>query len=1010
MREGAPPDEIRGLLAITFTNAAAGEMKERILSLLKRIALDSFEDQRERRDILGSLPLSPEVARGRARALVDYLLLHFSYFQVRTIDSLVNLLLAGCARELGLSAGFSTRTDHRDCLEYGLDECVDDALRSAPVEKLLLQFLTQYLHIENRSGWLPKNDIFGQVEGLYEHANALGGKYATSGLEPAALHDRRTGARTMLDELARRCPEGTDARFRASLARYLTEHPRRLDMAGLTSRYFTRESFPINKGYEVPDDVARLWTRLRNGLAAVARDEARSIFDCYVEIFSIVMGHFRRRAREEEAVFLGELNRLASELFEEGRVSVPDIYYRLAGRYRHYLIDEFQDTSRLQWENLSAMVEEALATGGTLFYVGDKKQAIYRFRGGDVSLFDRVPEALPSAPVHMNVLRANHRSRRQIVMFNNAIFSEENLRRYLSELGEAQEGDRWLAAADLDALLSMFRNSRQAPDSRLPHGCVRVEHVECSDRSDRTEAVRGRLMGCIRELLKRFAAEEIAILARENDEVELVTGWLVSEGVPVASDKTLDIRNHPLIKEIVSFLSFLNAPIDDLSFASFILGDIFCRATGLRRGGVEDFLLDVMRTPAGGRYLYRAFRDRHPETWDAFIDEFFRSAGFVPLYELALGIMERFGVFRAFPDAQGFLMRLLELILERTEDEEPGIAEFLRYYERGSGEDFFVKFTDVNAVKVMTVHKSKGRQFPAVVIPFLDFTSWESISRRESGKAPYTIVSEGEARSLLRLDAKYARFSEEVRNRLRETLKNALLDGLNITYVACTRARSELRLFVPCTEGRSGCARLIPPECTAMGAPRAYGARRPGRSGRPLPIPVQHYGSWAPLLEEEHIDPCVIIRRADVRRGELLHYALSRIGALREGEEARAVGAAVEMARLQFAPRDDFGEVESVLKAVLAHPRARPFFFTGDNVHTELEIVDPIGRARRIDRLVAGEGEVRIVDYKSSEADITAHRVQMREYAGIIGEIYPGRKVRCFLVFLDEVRVEEVGG
>mgnify|MGYP001616264412 CR=1 FL=1 len=146
--------------------------------------------------------------------------------------------------------------------------------------------------------------------------------------------------------------------------------------------------------------------------------EAHHLFDPYVAIFSLVMDNFKHISSQEDILFLNELNKQASLLFGEGHLTVQELYYRLATRFRHYLMDEFQDTSRLQWQNLELMVEEALSTGGTLFYVGDRKQAIYQFRGGDVALFDEVKAGFKHFNVHEEILNQNIKIWKDACIFN----------------------------------------------------------------------------------------------------------------------------------------------------------------------------------------------------------------------------------------------------------------------------------------------------------------------------------------------------------------------------------------------------------------------------------------------------------------------------------------------------------------------------------------------------------------------------------------------------------------
>ncbi|GAI07809.1 unnamed protein product, partial [marine sediment metagenome] len=187
-------------------------------------------------------------------------------------------------------------------------------------------------------------------------------------------------------------------------------------------------------------------------------------------------------------------------------------------------------------------------------------------------------------------------------------------------------------------ILGVFSDSTQDWKKENTQGYVRIEPVEAANADARDAIMQERLILLVRDLTKdRFSFADIAILARENEDVKLFTSWLLEEGIPVESEKTLNIREHPLIKEIISFLKFLNSPIDNLSFASFILGDIFCRASGIGREKIEDFLFRLHglagKGKKGGYLFYKEFRNNFNDAWSSFIEEFFKSVGFVPLYE-----------------------------------------------------------------------------------------------------------------------------------------------------------------------------------------------------------------------------------------------------------------------------------------------------------------------------------------------------------------------------------------
>ena len=192
-----------------------------------------------------------------------------------------------------------------------------------------------------------------------------------------------------------------------------------------------KKIFPSTKGEKLAQNWKVCGGRCNHEIRGLCLIEARTMFNPYVALFEKVLSGFGRLSRRDDVLFLEELNRKAALLFEEDLVTVEELYFRLAARFRHYLIDEFQDTSLSQWRNLSLMVEEALAHGGSLFYVGDKKQAIYAFRGGESLLFD----ALQSQLTHFNVepmnLDRNFRSCPEIIKFNNRVFGLDNLRDFL---------------------------------------------------------------------------------------------------------------------------------------------------------------------------------------------------------------------------------------------------------------------------------------------------------------------------------------------------------------------------------------------------------------------------------------------------------------------------------------------------------------------------------------------------------------------------------------------------
>ncbi|HTP12553.1 MAG TPA: UvrD-helicase domain-containing protein, partial [Bacteroidota bacterium] len=421
-----PGNNLQNILAITFTNNAAREMKQRILGELKSASLGE-EDVLEH---LAAVGVDRADAKRKAATMVDYLLDHYSEFQVQTIDSFLSRVFRASALEFGYPPGVEILIDSADLLRQTFDEfarelAVDTAKR-ATLDRLVDMLLAGQAD-NSRYLWNPFEKISGEVRSLYNTLSQFAGDIAS----PSDLSRRRDELRVAIlstfEELRRLV-----AASRMEVNRYfdaVVDAAERKDIEDLIGRKSLYNPLLKKTGANAAD-VARwqaqcdpIQARMKKLADEFTVVSARTYYNAYAEALRYFRSVTSRISKEEGEITIADVNRLLAGMVKQD--IVPEIYFYLGERINHYLIDEFQDTSPLQWSVFRPLAEESLSKKGSLFIVGDPKQSIYTFRGADWQIMRRLEtgaEKFPSAPVRVEKLKTNFRSFEQIVSFNKEVF------------------------------------------------------------------------------------------------------------------------------------------------------------------------------------------------------------------------------------------------------------------------------------------------------------------------------------------------------------------------------------------------------------------------------------------------------------------------------------------------------------------------------------------------------------------------------------------------------------
>jgi ATP-dependent helicase/nuclease subunit A len=979
LADDVPANALANILAITFTNNAAGEMRQRILLFLKKIALG---DPGLLAQVTGLTRLSSAEARQRAHLLLDRMFEQFVEMQVQTIDSFLARVFKAAALELGFSPDFEILLDARPLVDYTFDLFARDVAEGSPQCRDLLHLAA--LITEGRPSqsflWDPYTIIRDGVAQLMQRQAHV--------VAPLELRVTEPDVRLLEQELIRRARRLQEliaghnlpvtALFAADLEIILAGEWRKMvarkrRTGNLTTKGSASQRAALTEHAGALEDEA---SGLYRTLLALLEAEARFYYHPFVEAHTVVRKTLNEAKRQTRQLLFEDINRQLVEYLATG--AVPDIYLALGDRIAHYLIDEFQDTSPLQWAALRPLIENALSTGGSLFVVGDTKQSIYGFRGGDwriMSDLARGREGFASVVPRVIPLDTNRRSDERIVRFVSDVFG-----------ALAGRGDEDAAAAIRSGLDAC---AQEVMPEHLGKGHVELFRFPAGDDQVPEREALLRLMGDLRH--RGHTLEDIAVLTRSNEEVLQISGWLNGAGIPFLSHSSLDIRSRRLIGELLALLRFLDSPIDTLSFATFLFGTVFRAAAVAAGDGPAEEQLQLLAS--GSRVpdappLYRAFRDGFPAVWERLFASLFVGVGHLPLYDLVCEVYKIFAVFERFPGEESALVKLLEVVKEFEQEGENSLKLFLNFASEPPGENstgWNIDPPSGGAVTLMTIHKAKGMQFPVVLLVLYD--------RREKFTTRFVDGHEGGV-ELVHITKAHMLWSPSL-EQLRKLAEGGLLtDGMNMLYVALTRAERELYIFSVCDPGGTLFPGRVLPGAFAGEHPRpaAVATRTPGDRPRVVPLHDTTRVAAAPGAAWH-------IGHRATRRGEYIHLLLARMLTI----DHPAVSVARAVAATPVPPRDR-EELSAALTTFLTGSGILPYFVArpGRRILVEQECVGPDGALWRIDRLVVDPAEVTVIDFKSGgEEREEEYREQVRWYMQLAADLFPGRRTHGVIAYVD---------
>ena len=1062
------------ILAVTFTNKAAGEMKERIIRELDKLAAN--EKSEYVKDILDRYPqYTAEQVSERARKIRSAILHNYSDFNLRTIDSFVQSIVRAFCYDININSGFTTQTDQNAVIADLINVLLQKSDTDAELHEQFRAMASK--NVKDGVNWDFRNQLtslanlifteqFQNLESFYSRMNDETKRdYFVKSLEIVNLiyddfEEKADGiaarAQNIFDAMPERPADISNSM--KILQNFLVNNIKECQIGSIVSQLAEGEKWLRAKPTK---NESAYVDALRPQIEPLLQEAVKLIVDHGTDYLTAAI----IRRDFHAFMLLGDLAKLMPDYRRENRMMLvsdattflnaiiaendaPFIYERVGNRFDHIYIDEFQDTSEFQWNNFRPLIENTLSQGFDNMIVGDVKQAIYRFRGGDWSLLNsKVQSQIGADGINLNTLDVNWRSRKNIVDFNDAIFQ-----RAISTLADHDDGE-----LDFSLLNNIYADSFQKlPKNRDRSGgkvnVVFIEHKkkkskpQADENSEEEDPLEGLLLPDFKaenvfivKALNKMAAEidslikqgvspqKITILVRKGWQANLSVNFLMKyqseiEGAShydVISADSLYIANSLIVKIIINAMKYVNNPADIIAKIEMLR--TYCIVSGKE---IDD----------DGIFKAAADENLPAELLPQGFDEIMKSYSDLPLYDLCEKIVSCFSLQKFTGDAE-YLRTFEDCVLSFTMTFSSDLNRFVKWWDESGVKTAIQPSDEQNAVTIMTIHKSKGLDFSIQFVPFCNW-EMEEVNNQQDNYVWVKCPEESAFASLPVLPVRYSsrlagsHFAEEY---LKEK-RDMYVDSLNLLYVALTRPVDELHIYCPLPDVEKNTVKTV-------GDLLYYAITEPQVSdGKTVSLNDFYHSDTSSLLMDDghklergfrikdykgfrlsgfnnapwetklavlsHTNDFFIqtspFLQERINHGLFMHNVMSRIDYAEDApqvlQEMKFQGRITEAQKT---------ELQQLLNDAFKIPQVAEWFsHDWRQVITERALMTTEGNIRIPDRVLVGDTKTVVIDFKfGKERD--EYRAQITEYAQLLSSMkYPS--VEAYLYYVETGKVVKI--
>lgn len=1071
------PRKYRSILAVTFTNKATAEMKSRILEELAHLA--SGEPSGYLNLLKEHTTLQENIIRQRAELVLNHILHDYSCFSICTIDSFFQRVIRGFSREIGLQGGYDIELDSNRVLDEVIDILLMNLDSNEGLRAWLLEFAEDLL--KDGKSWNFRQLLSDFAGELFQEAyKDIDGPMLRKLADKDFMKEFRTGLHTRKNTFVKTLKNFGEKGLSLIKQFDLSPDDFKQKKSG-PGAFFVNLTNPSEKFIcDGPNSYVRkaiedtdnwLPSKASAALTEKVNDALNAgLFDCLNEAIKYRSEHISTYLSDDAVLknlyTLGVLADLSKELKtycqENNILLLPDssellrkiigpsdtpfVYEKLGSYYQNYMIDEFQDTSGLQWDNFRPLLENALAGGNKCLIVGDVKQSIYRWRSGDWQLLaEKAKNEFKQFQPKEITLDQNWRSAHNIVRFNNTFFSiapvvfQNLINEDLDKANNASDQKEWFQSV----LINAYNDHHQKCKADATEGFIHIEFTPQDssledNHSTWKENALDKMGFMIRSLEDHgVAAGEITILVRKATDGKEVAEWLFQEKeqnksekycYDVISNDSLLIGSSPVVKFLIAFLQYVHDP-SDLINRTFLVSEYIRYIYPVLKKEERlplHFLTD--KTGQGNLFsvsLQNQDDDLNPlfNGTDKFIEQIFpffsdpikmlpEYFSFNSLYEGIQEIIRYFGL-NNLDQELPFIQSFMDEVIAFGKSENSDLGGFLDWWSIQGFKHTINASEKQNAIRIITIHKSKGLQFRAVLIPFCD---WDIFSHFSN--IIWCHPNQELFKNMNLLPVKYNKrlasssFAEDYFLEEAQTY----LDNLNLFYVAFTRAEEFFWAFAPQGNGKSissmgdllysvlaGQYPLVGPQSEDVfssddfhinenlifekGFLMASDKKIIQDESVRLSLKGIRISDFSSHLKiKNHSQNYFILDNNEhfigLNEGLLIHELLSEINI--PEDLSQAIHQMIFDGRLTIQEAELY---QQKISSLISTPEVKDWFSNHWDIYNERSIIRSKGTTKRPDRVLIQGKQVIVIDFKSGEKESKSHHYQVQNYLKLFKEM-----------------------